>query len=89
MNQRKAFVLTAAVGTVFFTALFFAGGCGKKEADTAVAPPTSLKGQAPAVPTGEVKGTPEQEAAKQKAIQDGPAIQAAIEAQRAPAPAPK
>ena len=61
-------------------ALSLVAGCGNKEVETAA--PTSLKGQAPTVPTGEVKGTPEQEAAKQKAIQEGPAIEAALKAQQ-------
>lgn len=64
-------------------------GCEKKAPDAPTVAPASLKGQAPVVPTGEVKGTPEQEAVKQHAIEQGPAIEAALKAQQEAQPAPK
>ena len=64
-------------------------GCGNKEASTAATPPTSQQGVAPSVSNGETKGTPEQEAAKAKAMQQGPSIEAANEAARAAAAAGK
>lgn len=81
---------TRVLALVLLAVCGFVAGCGSKNASTAAAaPPTSLKGVAPVVPTGDVKGTPEQEAAKQKAIQNGPAIEAALKAQQEGQPAPK
>ncbi len=87
MQYHRRFVAIAGAGFLVLGSVV--AGCGKKEVDSAAAPPGSLKNQAPTVPSGEVKGTPEQEAAKAKAIQQGPAVGAAIETQRAGQPAPK
>ena len=83
--QRKRL---AAAG-VFLIVFALASGCGKKEDTASATPPASLKGQAPGVPAEAVKLTPEQEAARQKAIQQGPGIEAAIQAQQTGQPAPK
>ncbi|MES2465570.1 MAG: hypothetical protein V4671_33810 [Armatimonadota bacterium] len=55
-------------------------GCGPKEAATT----TPAKGQGPVAGAGaaNVKVTPEQEAARQNAIKQGPAVEAALRRQQ-------
>jgi hypothetical protein len=70
----------ATCAAITVIGLLLNAGCGPKEAATTV----PAKGQAPAPGTGvgedlgNVKLTPEQAAARQRAIQQGPAIEAAL-----------
>ena len=59
------------------------GGCAKKEAVVPASAPAGGAVSASAdVAPGAAKPTPEQEAAKQRAIQQGPAIEAAMKRQQ-------
>ncbi len=79
--KRRRNAVVPAVYLALLVVCGFVVGCGKKDAGTAAtAPANSLKGHAPNVSTGEAKLTPEQEASKQRAIQQGPSVEAANEA---------
>jgi hypothetical protein len=68
----------AAILPLLLAAGFLAAGCGEKTAETSptATGPTASKG----TEGGAMKPTAEQEAARQRAIDQGPAIQAANEA---------
>jgi hypothetical protein len=81
LDSRRHRFAAAAVLCLSLSVGAVAGGCAKKEASAPSPTNAAAVGQPSAdIAPGAAKPTPEQEAAKQRGLQQGPAIEAAMRA---------